>query len=730
MRGERVNPLLVAAIAVAAALCAAASEAARAGGAESDGPAPPSISRIVIDRDGSSAFEGRGSPGSQVAIHSDGRMIAAAIVGDTGTWSVAIGQAATIGDHTYSSVAAGRDEPIHGDEVRISVPEALAGPAVITYEETHQPISGNIADESDPLRKRAEELAAAASGRFSELMRGPRNGVEVAEAQAKKAPDGEAPTPSHAGAGVVSAVADWLEHAANAYQSQIIDKLSTPGREAVSPPQDQKGEDRKTPADQSPGLAGRLAAGARAAWGVVQDWFDRAGHYFRTENAEDRSQPPNGTAGREAAPPAAERDRRPEHAVAAPGDKVAQNDKPPPSQADIAKEMQENEKRFREGLRKLEDARKAGADGQNSSDAKREAEAAEERRKEEAALKERQEKRKAEIAKRRENYERRIVEGLKRLEEAQKAEQAHKAAQEKRRLEEERVKEEKAREAVQSQRLAEEAKLNKAAEEKRLEGERAKAEEARKAAESQRLADEAKRNDAEAKRVEEERLKAEEARQAAESQRLAEEAKRQAAEAKRLEGERAKNEEARQAAESQRLAEEAKRKDAEAKRVEEERATAEKAASASRQLALSQRSSEAGPQSEQGQPEEKAPTGKPPLQADAGQLRQEKAVEEEGGSRASGASEPRPRVASMSDDTQRVRVRKSGMSKSKGRRHLTALRGRKHLVYVVQRGDTLWAIANRYLRSGTRYEIIYRANRQIKDPDFIYPRQRLIVPIR
>jgi len=50
-------------------------------------------------------------------------------------------------------------------------------------------------------------------------------------------------------------------------------------------------------------------------------------------------------------------------------------------------------------------------------------------------------------------------------------------------------------------------------------------------------------------------------------------------------------------------------------------------------------------------------------------------------------------------------------------------------VHVVRKGDTLWGIADRYLRSGTRYGKIYRANRgKIRDPNLIYPCQRLIVP--
>jgi nucleoid-associated protein YgaU len=49
--------------------------------------------------------------------------------------------------------------------------------------------------------------------------------------------------------------------------------------------------------------------------------------------------------------------------------------------------------------------------------------------------------------------------------------------------------------------------------------------------------------------------------------------------------------------------------------------------------------------------------------------------------------------------------------------------------YVIKRGDTLWAIAERYLGSGVRYTWIFEDNRtNIRDPDLIHPQQELKVP--
>ncbi|MEZ5775076.1 MAG: LysM peptidoglycan-binding domain-containing protein [Hyphomicrobiaceae bacterium] len=53
--------------------------------------------------------------------------------------------------------------------------------------------------------------------------------------------------------------------------------------------------------------------------------------------------------------------------------------------------------------------------------------------------------------------------------------------------------------------------------------------------------------------------------------------------------------------------------------------------------------------------------------------------------------------------------------------------GRRY--HRVRRGDTLWGIARRYYGRGSRYPRIYGANRRrIRNPDLIYPRQRLLIP--
>jgi nucleoid-associated protein YgaU len=53
----------------------------------------------------------------------------------------------------------------------------------------------------------------------------------------------------------------------------------------------------------------------------------------------------------------------------------------------------------------------------------------------------------------------------------------------------------------------------------------------------------------------------------------------------------------------------------------------------------------------------------------------------------------------------------------------------KKRYYTVKKGDTLWAIAKKYYGNGAQYKKIYNANKNIiKNPDLIYPKQKLVIP--
>jgi LysM repeat protein len=53
----------------------------------------------------------------------------------------------------------------------------------------------------------------------------------------------------------------------------------------------------------------------------------------------------------------------------------------------------------------------------------------------------------------------------------------------------------------------------------------------------------------------------------------------------------------------------------------------------------------------------------------------------------------------------------------------------EEIYYVIEKGDTLWKIASKFLGSGNRYPEIFEANREvILDPDKIFPGQKIRIP--
>ena len=60
----------------------------------------------------------------------------------------------------------------------------------------------------------------------------------------------------------------------------------------------------------------------------------------------------------------------------------------------------------------------------------------------------------------------------------------------------------------------------------------------------------------------------------------------------------------------------------------------------------------------------------------------------------------------------------------------TAGKAEEPSVIIIRRGDTLWQIAERHYGSGARYTQIFQNNReQIRNPNRIYPNQRVTVPV-
>ncbi len=49
--------------------------------------------------------------------------------------------------------------------------------------------------------------------------------------------------------------------------------------------------------------------------------------------------------------------------------------------------------------------------------------------------------------------------------------------------------------------------------------------------------------------------------------------------------------------------------------------------------------------------------------------------------------------------------------------------------YEIEKGDSLWKIAEKAYGNGSKYTAIFAANKEvIKDPDLIYPGQKIRIP--
>lgn len=232
--------------------------------------APPMLTRILIESRGAASFQGLAAPGSEVTLSVDGAAVGRAVADQSGVWRLTLERPLQAGDHrvALSSMSADRSGPIAGGEARISIPDALTGRAVVAYEAA----TGSLRPAGEPVRRQAEELAAAASERFSQLV--PRQ--TAAPDPESKPPEGRQ-SPSRDGwdAGAMAApVLEWLERSAETYQSTIIKGLSTNdlGAPAASTP--------AAPPSPALPLIGNALADVQLA---AQEWLALANRTYQTE---------------------------------------------------------------------------------------------------------------------------------------------------------------------------------------------------------------------------------------------------------------------------------------------------------------------------------------------------------------------------------------------------------------------------------------------------------------
>ena len=162
------------------------------------------------------------------------------------------------------------------------------------------PAQSNIVADNQPtpnasLRKRAEELARAASERFSEIMAGGRKSKVAQDVAQGTVPEAQgAPRSSGAADDAFSPVRGWLARSAKDYEDVIIAKLKNPsGDVLILAPQGtvvaQKDAVPEVPDKKVPELPETRATEPKAGWSwdrvmeASRDWLARANRSYRNE---------------------------------------------------------------------------------------------------------------------------------------------------------------------------------------------------------------------------------------------------------------------------------------------------------------------------------------------------------------------------------------------------------------------------------------------------------------
>jgi len=394
--------------------------------------AAPKFSRIVIERSGVSRLEGDGTPGSQVLIKSSGVMIGGAVVDASGRWVVALERKLETGDHSITSLAAGRETTQPGDEVRVFIPANFSGREEIVAYDRVRDLGESGARESVAARKdmaeraaveaaaetksRAEDLATAASKQFSQIVP-PQQPTESRTGDAAVEPV----VKPRSGIDVVAPVAGWFNRASEAYNDEVASKLAVP---AVTPgARIEMAQAPETPAPAKPAAAPNepastpIQSGIQSGVDAVRGWLKDASDAYERDIAVPLSVPANPGTTAEAAPQPAS-----EPVIKPPRPQADTSGKP----REAAYKVQMERARAAKILREAEE--RAAATEKAQAEAQRLAEQASVRQAAENAAKARDAERAAADKARKDAQAKKIEDNLKRLEEAQRkdAEKARK----------------------------------------------------------------------------------------------------------------------------------------------------------------------------------------------------------------------------------------------------------------------------------------------------------------
>ncbi len=745
----------------------------------------PTFVRIVINASGTSIFEGLGSPGTDVTLSLGPRVIGTAKPDAAGQWRLLLEKPLEPGDHRITSASKSLDQSrdLAGQDVRISIPEQFQGQAIVAYEAPAGPAPAI----RDVQRQRAEDLAKAASEKFSEVI--PDRAVQPRLAQVpaqpsppaapKAAPAAQRPAPPAGDTGFTAPLTNWLERSAKDYQDLVVRGLSEPagGGGAAPAPAAKSAPSAPRPAppvkaaEQQPakqsvtgpvsGLATDPLDALTDAQTAVQDWLARANREYQAEIMRRLETPaPGSLAVASGEKPKAE--LKPiEAAKSAPGPSAAE---PRAKAEEDRKRLALKEKELEEQRRALETKRLAdaakeppkAAEPKPAGDPKTAAEDAAKTQSEDEARRQAEVKRQAEDAQRKAAEAKRIAEDAakKQVEDARRRaeeitrqkneDEAKRLAAEVKKLDEQRTAAQKAvdDEARRAREAADRAASERKAAEAQARAADAERDAALKAAEAARkLAAETdikaageKRREAEAKAADEQRKAAESSRSAAAAQRAAEERAR-AADAASAEASKASA-----AAKAAALAREA----ISAARTGPQKRAAERELATQTANARSAATRAAAAEKDGAAKAEKARSATAKSQVAVSSRPNDTRIAEGSGERGP-VDQPGKRRAPLDrsersglgvgatvDTSKSTAGVSAGTGSSTGTRRSCARAGRRVDVpgtYIVGRGDTLWEIADRHYRHGRRYQRIVRANRgKIDDPDVIEPCTRLWLP--
>jgi nucleoid-associated protein YgaU len=215
---------------------------------------PPSIEKVIVAAGTPSSIEGEGRPGNVVRLLSDGETLGEATVAANRRWRIVLKDGLKPGTYQIraQALAGTLRAPVSGDEIRVSVPDAVASRAVVTYD-------GARGDESsDATRRRAEALAEAAGRAYDEVTAGgdaaspppppaappatgppePRPaGPDEAEGAGPPMIESPAAEGESARTDPLAVVVDWLKRSARAYRENIVEQLAVPAPDRPSAPE-------------------------------------------------------------------------------------------------------------------------------------------------------------------------------------------------------------------------------------------------------------------------------------------------------------------------------------------------------------------------------------------------------------------------------------------------------------------------------------------------------------